>query len=63
MEEKNNKTCIKCRENFVWFNEEAHWDYKGYTPTKLITCPFCGTVQAVDYEIESDINFDPRYYY
>jgi len=57
-----NKKCIKCREDFVWFNDEAVWDYKGYTPTKLIKCPHCLTVQAVDYEVEQNVNYDPRYY-
>lgn len=61
-EKQHNKKCVKCKENFVWFNDECVWDYKGYTPTKLTKCPNCGTLQAVDYEPERNVNFDERYY-
>ena len=47
---------------FDWSDEEAVWDYRGYTPTKLIKCKFCSTTQAVKYEPEQNVNFDPRYY-
>lgn len=61
-EKKHNKKCRRCGEYFVWFNEEARWDYRGYSPTKLVDCPYCNTTQAVDYESEQNVNFDERYY-
>ena len=61
-EKQYNKKCRKCNDYFVWFNEEAWFDYRGYTPTKLVRCPECKTTQAVDYEPEQNVNFDPRYY-
>lgn len=61
-EKQHNKKCVKCKENFVWFNDEVKWDYKGYTPTKLTKCQNCGTLQAVDYEPEQNVNFDERFY-
>ena len=59
---QNTKTCIKCKEDFVWFPEESWWDYKNYTPAKLVKCPYCGCIQAVRYESEKNLNFDARYY-
>lgn len=61
-EKKHNKMCRKCCTRFIWFDDETWWDYKGYTPTKLTKCPNCGLVQAVDYELEQNVNFDDRYY-
>lgn len=59
---KHNRQCLRCRVNFVYFNEECKWDYQGYTPTKLAQCPNCGCWQPVKYEAEQNVNFDPRYY-
>lgn len=47
---------------FDWSDEEAWFDYKGYTPTKLVTCPECKTIQAVKYESEQNVNFDEKFY-
>ena len=58
---QNTKTCIKCKEDFIWFPDEAWWDYKNYTPAKLVKCP-CGCIQAVKYEKEINPNFDARFY-
>lgn len=62
MGEQHSKKCRRCNMNFNWSDEEAWFDYKGYTPTKLVKCKFCGTIQAVKYESEQNVNFDPRYY-
>ena len=61
-EKKQSKLCRRCDTHFVWGDEDAKWDYRGYTPTKLVTCPHCNTTQAVDYEPEKNVNFDMRYY-
>ena len=58
---KHVKTCIKCHEDFIWYEKESRWDYTGSTDTKLITCP-CGCVQAVKYIEPINVNFDKRYY-
>lgn len=62
MGEQHSKKCRRCNMNFNWSDEEAFWDYKGYSPTKLVTCPECKTIQAVKYESEQNVNFDERYY-
>ena len=61
-EKKQSKLCRRCDEHFDWSDKDFWWDYRGYTPTKLVKCPFCSTVQAVDYEPEQNVNFDMRYY-
>lgn len=58
----NNKICIKCKSDFVYFPNETWWDYNGFTNTKLARCPECGCIQAVKYELSHDVNYDPRYY-
>jgi hypothetical protein len=59
---KPSKRCIKCGCRFSYSLEEAYWDYKGYSNTKLINCPECKCVQAVKYEKLHDVNNDSRYY-
>lgn len=59
---KHNKTCTKCGDDFVYFQEETYWDYGGSTNTKLVKCPMCGTTQAIKYEEQINPNFDERYY-
>ena len=61
-EKKQSKLCRKCNEYFDWDDSMTRWDYKGYTPTKLVKCPLCGCWQAVKYESEQNVNFDKRYY-
>lgn len=58
----NNKTCIKCGIDFVYFPDETWWDYRGFTNTKLTTCSNCGCIQAIKYEKPHDVNNDIRYY-
>ena len=62
MEAKHSKKCLRCKERFNWDDSMAKWDYQGYTPTKLAQCPQCGCWQPVKYEVEKNVNFDPRYY-
>ena len=64
MEEQNKhyKTCVKCKEDFIWDEKDAHWDYKGYTDTKIVTCSFCGCVQAIKYKEQINPNYDRRYF-
>jgi len=61
----NETLCLKCREKFEYSNEDTFWDEKGsgYS-TKLVRCPFCGTIQVVKYVEDKslDLNNDPRYY-
>lgn len=59
---KHNKNCIKCKENFIWYEKDAWWDYSNFTNVKLIKCPFCGCTQAVKYNEPHDVNKDMRYY-
>ena len=59
---KHNKTCIKCKENFIWYEKEAWWDYTGYTDTKLTSCPYCQCVQPVKYIEQNNVNLDRRYF-
>ena len=59
---KHNKTCIKCNENFIWYEKDAYWDYTGYTDTKLTSCPYCGCEQAVKYIEQINPNIDKRYF-
>ena len=64
MEEKHNKTCSKCKENFVYFPDEVKWiDYGTYS-VKVCTCPYCGTVQSIKFENASGLNLnnDSKYY-
>ena len=58
----NNKTCIKCKSDFVYFPNETWWDYSCFTTVKLARCPECGCVQAIKYEEPHDVNNDTRYY-
>ena len=59
---KHNKTCIKCKENFIWYEKDAYWDYTGYTDTKLTSCPYCGCKQAVKYNEQINPNLDRRFF-
>ena len=59
---KHNKTCIKCDQNFIWYEKEAWWDYSNFTNVKLIKCSSCGCIQAVKYNEPHDVNHDKRYY-
>lgn len=56
------KSCIKCKEKFTYCSDNSWWDYKGYTPTKLVKCPICGCIQAIKYEEEINPNYDRRFY-
>lgn len=59
---KHNAKCIKCKQDFVWFPEEAYWDYSGTTDTKLVKCPECGCLQPIQYREQINPNFDHRFY-
>ena len=59
---KHNKDCLKCQEDFIWYEKEAWWDFKGSTDTKLIKCPYCGCVQPVKYIEQINPNIDKRYF-
>lgn len=59
---KHNKDCIKCKHNFVWFPEQAWWDYSGTSDTKLVRCPECGCIQSVQYKEQINPNYDRRAY-
>lgn len=60
----NNKTCIKCKDDFVYRYDETWWDENGSTSTKLVKCPYCNCIQAVTYRDDNAfrLNFDKRYY-
>ena len=58
----NNKTCIKCKSDFIFFPDETWWDYSCFTVVKLVRCPECGCIQAIKYEEPHDVNKDTRYY-
>ncbi len=65
MDEQNKykvKECCKCKEMFKYTSEETHWDYRGFTPTKLVTCPLCGCTQATAYEEQKNPNTDIRFF-
>lgn len=57
----NTKKCIKCKQYFDINESNSRWDYGGYTITKLAQCT-CGCWQAVKFEAEKNVNYDPRYY-
>lgn len=59
---KHNKKCTKCKEEFVYFQEDTWWDYQGINNVKLVKCPFCGSIQSVKYEEPINPNFDRRFY-
>ena len=59
---KHNKTCIKCKENFIWYEKDAYWDYAGFTDTKIIECPYCNCKQAVKYNEQINPNYDRRFF-
>ena len=59
---KHNKTCIKCREDFIWYEKDTWWDYTGMTDTKLVKCPDCNTINVVKFKELHDVNNDKRYY-
>lgn len=61
---QNTKTCIKCKEDFIWFPEEAFWDERGYGySTKLTKCPYCNciniikTIEDYGFNVNNDIRF------
>ena len=60
---KNHHACKKCKDDFVYKLNETWWDYKGSTDTKLVKCPYCGTIQAIKYIVPKNINEDVRYYF
>lgn len=52
-QKKHNKTCMRCRTNFVWFPEECYWDENGYGySTKLCKCPNCNTPNVIEYKVD-----------
>lgn len=62
--EQHNKTCTKCKKNFVYFPEETWWNHYGTYSVKLCKCPNCNTIQSVKFIEASglDVNNDERYY-
>ena len=64
MEEKSkhNKSCLGCKNNFIWYEKDTWWDFKGSTDTKLIKCPYCGCIQSVKYIEQINPNIDKRYF-
>ena len=59
---KNYKTCNKCKEDFIYYQEETWWDEKGMSSVKLTKCPYCGCIQSIKYGTLHDVNKDERYY-
>jgi len=59
---KHFKTCSKCWETFIYFPNEIYWDYNGSENRKLVKCPFCNTVQTIQYEKQVNVNYDERLY-
>lgn len=63
-QEQHNKTCTKCKENFVYMPDEIKWfDYGTYS-AKTTTCPYCGNINVIKYVNASGlyVNDDNRYY-
>jgi hypothetical protein len=59
---KHLKTCIKCKENFYWTNEQSKWDYTGFTDTKIVICSHCGCKNPIKYIEHINPNYDRRYF-
>lgn len=59
---KNYKTCIKCKDDFTYYDKDTKWDENGMSSVKLVTCPYCKCVQAIKYGKIHDVNNDERYY-
>ncbi len=59
----NHRVCNKCETDFVFFMEDTWWDYSGSTDTRLVKCPECNTIQAVQYIEPKNTNDDVRYYF
>lgn len=64
---KNNRTCPRCKTNYVFKPDECWFDEKGYGySTKLTHCKNCGCVNVVkhteDYGL-SKLNTDRRIYF
>ena len=59
---KTRKKCIKCDMKFFYEASQCFWNEKGTESTKLIKCPECGCVQAIDYVLVKNPNNDKRFY-
>lgn len=61
---QNNKTCIKCKDDFVFTPEDIKWIEHGTYSEKIVTCPYCGCINVVKYVDASGlhVNDDKRYY-
>lgn len=47
---------------FFYEASQCFWNEKGTESTKLIKCPECGCVQAIDYVLVKNPNNDKRFY-
>lgn len=54
-EVKKYKRCRKCKQSFEYTDKETSWDYKGFTPTKIVACKNCGCIQAVRYDLRESL--------
>lgn len=61
-EKTNNKVCSKCKEDFIYKQEETWWNEQGMSSVKLVKCPYCGCIQAIKFGELHDVNKDARYY-
>lgn len=64
VQDQNNKTCTKCKENFIFMPDEIKWvEFSTYS-AKITTCPYCGTTNVIKYVDASGlhVNTDKRYY-
>ena len=64
MDLQSNKECSKCREHFVYNQQETKWVEYGTYSSKIVICPFCGCVNVIKNTSACglDINNDERYY-
>ena len=63
MDEGKNVKCLKCKERFVYKQDECHWDYNGINPVKIVNCVYCECPTPIKYIMQENVNFDERYYF
>ncbi|WP_346961396.1 hypothetical protein [Clostridium sp.] len=60
----NNHKCIKCKEKFIFDDNETKWKECGTYSVKLTKCPHCNTINPLKYVDAPGlhVNSDIKYY-
>lgn len=61
---KNNCTCKKCKESFIFKPDEAYWIEQGMYSEKVVKCINCNCINVVKHVdgLNQNPNYDKRYF-